>query len=61
MLTKKQVVSMYKDMIHSMKYQDDTAIRCGFNDFTDMLCKDGEITLKQYETWINPFDKTRRK
>ena len=23
--------------------------------FTDMLCKEGYITLKQYETWSNPF------
>ena len=23
--------------------------------FTDSLCKEGYITLKQYETWSNPF------
>ena len=29
--------------------------RIAFGDFTDMLCKCGEISLKQYETWSNPF------
>ena len=29
--------------------------RIAFGDFTDMLCKCGEISLKQYETWTNPF------
>lgn len=24
------------------------------NNFTDSLCKDGEITLTQYESWIHP-------
>ena len=23
--------------------------------FTDQLCKEGYITLKQYESWSNPF------
>ena len=26
-----------------------------WNNFTDMLCKEGYITEKQYETWSNPF------
>ena len=29
--------------------------RIAFGDFTDMLCKNGDITLKQYESWSNPF------
>ena len=29
--------------------------RIAFGDFTDMLCKEGYITLNQYETWSNPF------
>ena len=31
------------------------AKRIAFGDFTDMLCKNGDITLKQYESWSNPF------
>ena len=34
---------------------DKIAKRIAFGDFTDMLCKNGDITLKQYETWSNPF------
>lgn len=26
-----------------------------WNNFTDALCKDGRITMKQYENWANPF------
>lgn len=25
-----------------------------WNNFTDSLCKDGEITLRQYESWVAP-------
>lgn len=35
---------------------DDTiSQREAFNDWTDALCKDGEITQWQYENWDNPF------
>ncbi len=34
---------------------DKIAKRIAFGDFTDMLCKCGEISLKQYENWSNPF------
>ena len=29
--------------------------RENWNDYTDFLCRDGQITMKQYETWTNPF------
>ncbi len=25
-----------------------------WNNYTDELCKDGQITLKQYESWTHP-------
>lgn len=31
------------------------ALREVWNNFTDMLCKDGRITQRQYDTWLNPF------
>lgn len=37
------------------KHQDITAKREAWNNYTDHLCKCGRITLKQYETWTNPF------
>ena len=34
---------------------DKPAMRYAWGLFTDMLCKNGYITLKQYETWTCPF------
>ena len=39
----------------SRLYYDTIAKREAFNDYTDTLCKQGLITLKQYETWDQPF------
>lgn len=34
----------------------DAPARCeAWNDWTDALCKDRQITLRQYESWTNPF------
>ena len=33
---------------------DDVALAEAWNDYTDMLCKDGEITDRQYRTWTHP-------
>ena len=32
-----------------------TAKREDWNNYTDALCKEGLITLHQYETWDQPF------
>ena len=34
---------------------DKPAMRYAWGLFTDMLCRDGYITMKQYETWTCPF------
>jgi hypothetical protein len=34
---------------------DTIAKREAWNDFTDMLCKEGDITENQYNNWTNPF------
>ena len=34
---------------------DTVARREAWNDYTDMLAKNREITTKQYEDWDNPF------
>ena len=26
-----------------------------WNNYTDALCKEGRITMKQYETWLHPW------
>lgn len=34
----------------------DHPMRCeAWNNFTDALCKNGDITMKQYESWDTPF------
>ena len=45
----------FKEFPESFPKGDVIAKREYFNNFTDSLCKDGEISLKQYETWVNPF------
>lgn len=35
---------------------DKPALREAWGIYTDQLCKDGKITMKQYETWSNPFN-----
>ncbi len=34
---------------------DRPAMREAWNNYTDYLCKDGQITDKQYATWTGPF------
>lgn len=57
-LTKAQVVAecrqAFRDDPETFR-GDVTAQREYFNNYTDMLCKDRQITVKQYETWTNPF------
>lgn len=59
-MTKKEVE---KDFRQNVKPQidemygkgDKIALREEWNNYTDMLCKDGVISQKQYDTWSNPF------
>ena len=43
-----------KDFLESKK-DDKPALREAWHNYIDSLCKDGEITLQQYENWGNPF------
>lgn len=53
-LNKQQVLQMFRETDNSPK-GDIVWKRESWNNFTDMLCKNGEISLKQYESWDNPF------
>jgi hypothetical protein len=53
-LNKQQVLQMFREVDNSPK-GDIVWKRESWNNFTDMLCKNGEISLKQYESWDNPF------
>lgn len=60
-LTKKTVIAMFREMWadaveHDSSLRGDTiAKQQAWNDYTDGLCKDGDISHHQYNTWSNPF------
>jgi hypothetical protein len=54
------VLGMFTDgaTIEEMRikyHYDDIALREDFNNYTDMLCKDGTISEWAYNNWDNPF------
>ena len=53
-MNKKEALAMFREMYYISK-NDSIANREKFHNFTDSLCKDGNITLKQYENWSNPY------
>ena len=54
-MTKAQVLKDFRASIGDSLRGDAIAKREAFSNYTDMLCKDGLITEKQYENWTNPF------
>ncbi|MCK4462881.1 MAG: hypothetical protein KAU58_01060 [Candidatus Omnitrophica bacterium] len=59
-MTEQEAVARFKKDVYPLivKYygEDDViAMREAFNNYTDMMCKNGEITLEMYETMDNPF------
>jgi len=62
-MTKKEAFAEWKEYvlpwIQSAYEKDGRVDICAraeaWNNFTDGLCKDRRITLRQYETWTNPF------
>lgn len=60
MLTKKEVVANFRVDLDSAERAngrkfDKVARREQFGMYTDYLCKSGQISMRQYETWSNPF------
>ena len=53
-LTKKQATQMFREIDNSPK-GDVVWRRTAWNNFTDYLCKDRQITGRQYDTWASPF------
>jgi peptidoglycan hydrolase-like protein with peptidoglycan-binding domain len=59
-MTKAEAVQEFKEevlpyVVAQYGKDDRPAIREAWNDWTDMLQKDGRISMKQYETWVGPF------
>ena len=54
-MTKAEAVKRFKsEVLGSTPPGDQPALDQAWNDWTDMLCKSGEITLRQYENWVHP-------
>ena len=59
--TKAQVLDQFRYLwkvttIENPSLKTDTiAKRESWNDYTDMLCQEGDITMNQYNNWSNPF------
>ena len=62
-MTKDQAMKIFKEEIlpsiikrYEMDGIKDKPARAeAWNNFTDSLCEDGQITNKQYNNWTNPF------
>lgn len=59
-MTKAQALAQFKEFdipaLNERYGKDDvTARRTAWNDYTDALCKDKQISEHQYNTWTNPF------
>ena len=46
---------VYPVVVEVYGLKDKAAMRTEWGTYTDSLCRDGSITMKQYETWTNPF------
>jgi hypothetical protein len=60
-MTKKQALQIFRENWAEAVRRDprlatDKVAKCqDWNDWTDILCKDGRITSEQYRTWTSPF------
>jgi hypothetical protein len=53
-MTKVQALKEFRSVDIGVS-NDRVSMREAWGIYTDLLCKDGYITLKQYESWTNPF------
>lgn len=61
-LNKKQVTEMFRvEVLPSLNQKDVIAVNTAWHQFTDMLCKDGKITLANYQNWMTPSFKSKKK
>ena len=55
-MTKAEALKDFRQLFKTFgKRGDATAKREDWNNYTDALCKEGLITLNQYENWGQPF------
>ena len=58
-MNKLQAIECFKEshgseFIRQCQKTDKPQLREAWNNFTDGLCKSGQITMRQYETWTHP-------
>lgn len=57
MMTKKEALAMFRsEILPSCPKGDKPCRDQAWNDYTDGLQKDGQITERQYDTWVHPFN-----
>ena len=59
-MTKVQVQKLFKEVYEDqlIAFKNDRVMKVAmWHDFTDKLCKDGDITPNQYNSWTNPYHK----
>ncbi len=59
-MTKKEAVEEFEEyvlpeVLRVYGRRDRPAVREAWNNYTDMLQKDGRITARQYDTWVGPY------
>tara|TARA_R100000149_G_scaffold50143_1_gene20872 strand:- start:18 stop:209 length:192 start_codon:yes stop_codon:yes gene_type:complete len=57
-MTKAEALKNFREMYKTLPTAlrgDAIAKREDWNNYTDALCKNGRITLNQYENWDQPF------
>ena len=54
-MTKKEALYQFRNVEFGVVKGDPIYTSENWNNFTDYLCKSRKITMKQYETWTNPF------
>lgn len=57
-MTKQQALQQFRELMRASEFDfrgDAIAKREAWNNYTDALCKDGEISQKQCDNWTNPF------
>lgn len=45
----------YNGNISQAIHNDRVEVRCAWVDFTDYLCRNGDITQRQADTWVCPW------